>query len=1126
MASSDATAEMITPLIPIMYSYLCSALIRASAIASCLAFGAVSSATEPAVASLLDGRLFHLDFENGFAAMAEGNESPVSSANHPRLVEGIDGQAAVFDQGSVLPFSASDNLSKDKGTIAFWLQLPPADSAAGGGPWTLFAEEGSDDAGSTNLKIELFPKRLIRASIKDPRDTRLHYHRVGEWAAGEWHHVALTWNIHKGAFLYIDGQPVTQGWMPAWTPQESDRFMIGAGTADGEEAARVALDEFSIYGRELTEEEIRAAFQQHREFSAKVLIQDPFVSANEAAEVTVALINPGDRKRELRNLRYELVQGDDSVQGGSLPDQTLNPRGKRFLKVPLKAIPEGQYSLRVEYREDSQAREVRADVLAMGDEQVPEPRDAEMTLVDEVDAAEGEPIAESGGTTVVDAPFGAYREGGSSFQDRFAVAFEVEEADVPHVAVISYPDDKPRTMEIMLQDFSKTIDFQVHSGVYIGEEYPSSNGLLEHRVIFWPNAKQQAFIFMTMEEGYPAAVKGIKVYRLNEFAVAPRTGEFEGSVRARSSGLYWEDPVLFHNFGTGSDLKGFAQATDRLLDYMRSFGQTELEYPLVWYGGPLYGTAVEPFQPDVDGGQGGVRPHPPGYPLHLLHRLEQNGMKFTAGLHIHTLPSLNKYSITDWDRIARGEDTVINVNKNGRLWYGYWHGSDPNYNAADPRVMDAANAIVDEIVGRYGKEPAFDGVSLVIARPKLFSFGSIASGYNDSNLQRFQEASGITIPVYDIEDPQRFSKSYDWLMAHPEAKKAWVGWRCQVLARHYLDMADRIAAVRPDLKLKLNVFVHYTNNTRIAEYMTEPSGEAMREMGIDPDLLEHPNIVLDYTIIPADLRWGRAIQQIDNFRIGRTVITAPEVVASIRDFPNLRMTLHDRYWEDPIGGEEPLEGLKAIGVDEMVWRASTLNPSPAYALEPYVLSLQNLDVGSFMKGGYVIGTYAFEAELEAFSRAFQALPAVKFNDVATAVDPVRIRQKVVDGKLFFYALNTVPVPVDVTITFKESTAIAEPAAEKKWPSTRTLTLSLEPYGLRTFTAPESQGISTADATVPAQWLKDLEKRMEDVLTAAEKSDEAAEQYAPYLQLLRQSWSDGHYGRVYYLLQEHWASEVK
>src|SRR5690606_5267372 len=350
--------------------------------------------------------------------------------------------------------------------------------------------------------------------------------------------------------------------------------------------------------------------------------------------------------------------------------------------------------------------------------------------------------------------------------------FHVKSAGSPHVAVITYPDDKARTMEMMLHDLSGKRDFQAQIGVFTGDEYPVSGGMLEQRVLFWPHSTRQSFIFMTAEQDKPAAVARIRIYELDDADFARRHAPLEGAGLGREIGIYYEDPVLNQSFGESTDFTGFAEAITKTLDYMDSFGQGTLHYPVAWYDGPLYGSIVEPLQQPL--GVGGIRPHPPGYPAYFVQRLAARGKTFNAGLHMHLLPSLIPAAITDLARIHAGEETVLNMRRDGKLWHGHYHGSDPGYNPLDPRVQQAVADVVDEIVRRYGDQPGFTGVSLVLARVKIFAFGSAESGYNDINLRRFQRDTGITIPGYKPGDPRRFVASGDWLRANPAAWEKWI----------------------------------------------------------------------------------------------------------------------------------------------------------------------------------------------------------------------------------------------------------------------------------------------------------------------------------------------------------------
>lgn len=1074
--------------------------------------------------------VFHLAFDEGYSATSQGNGTPTNTDHLPALVEGISGKAAQFEEGSYLRYTAKDNLPKTAGSISLWVKMPVSGTGISGRRYTLFREDGPNAVGSNMTWLWLHGGTGLRFDVRDSRDLWTYIPNTDFWKKDEWHQLVTTWDSNVGVKVYVDGMLAAEQPMVGWKPKFYDGFYIGAFDSLGTQPWGSAIDEVSIYDHPLTAEEVRDNFLRFGKPRIHVQLVDPFLAAGKPGTVTVALKNADIKKSKISLLRLEVRDKDGkTVQDGKLADQDIEGSKLALLKSPLMLSSPGSYSYTLSYVENGSTHTFTGTLTAVGETAPLGATPSKLIPVAEIDASKDEPLAEAGKTTVVHSKLGDYREAGAAMHDRFAMSFEVDEVGQPHVAVITYPDDKPRTMEVLLQDLGgfesvKSRDYQAQTGIFTGDEYALTDRMLEHRVIFWPHTTKQSLIFMTAENGHPAAVHDVKIYRLDRFAAA-EVKPFSGSVPARNIGLYYEDPVLHQNFGTGSELSGFMTAAERLFDYMQSFGQNVFCYPIVWYQGPLYGTFKEPRQPENGGETLGERPHPLGYPAYLLKSLQARGMKFNAGLHIHYLPSLNPYTITDLKRVVKGEETVANVQSDGTIGWGHYHGADPNYNPIDPRVMNAVNAVTDEIGDRYGQEPAFEGITLVIARVKLFSFGSIKSGYNDVNLQGFQNDTGIKIPGYDLANPQRFSDSYKWLTSHSEMKKTWIDWRCRKLHDHYKRVADSLSARRSDLKLTLNVFAPFANYPRIANYLNESEAEALRESGIDPKLYAgNSNIILSYTLVPADFRWRRSLDdETANLERTRTAMMAPEPVQSLRLLPQTGVIIHDRYWEDAVGKTSPLKLSSDTNVRECAWRVSTLNASSYNAMEPYVAALNNMDALEITKGGFLIGTFGMEDFIYAFTRQYRALPAVKFDDIAGLEDPVRVRQKVVDGKLYFYVLNRIPASIDVKLELAENGAIEEPATGKVLPSNTALAVRLAPYELRVYRSSSPQQRVVSGQTDPdKEWLAQLQIIYEQI----KKNAAATGKTSPYLIFAEECRTKGQLARLHFLMQESWVNDFR
>jgi hypothetical protein len=152
----------------------------------------------------------------------------------------------------------------------------------------------------------------------------------------------------------------------------------------------------------------------------------------------------------------------------------------------------------------------------------------------------------------------------------------------------------------------------------------------------------------------------------------------------------------------------------------------------------------------------------------------------------------------------------------------------------------------------------------------------------------------------------------------------------------------------------------------------------------------------------------------------------------------------------------------------------------------YALALTNFDALDITKSGFVIGTYGTEQAVGKFAQAYRALPAVRFDDVEGLSDPVRVRQKVVDGRAYFYALNTLPIPVDVTLQLESGQ----------------MRLHLDPYELYSYSKEGHRpAVRGGHVEIDPGFVETLRRQ----LRVAEESTASVIEAAPYL-LLQESWN--------------------
>ena len=1079
--------------------------------------------------------LFHLDFDTGFAAsVARGDRAP-TNANRPTLVPGISGQAAQFGPRQALRYLADKNLRKACGAISVWMQTPVDGNDADA--WLhIFREEGPNQPGSNALWLWLFPKSGLRWDVRDKADSYVVLSASAAWKKGEWHHVVACWDAWRGTTVYVDGKLRAFGgsgdsgkkFIPiSWEPVSYPAFIVGADAVEGQRPWQGALDEFKIFSRPLSINEARAEYGRFCKVPAAVDALDPYLWAGAEETLTLSFENQKGSDVQARASYGVKDAAGAVVAQGELGALTISADKRLHVPLKLNLPKKGVYALTVTVKTADAERAFVSQVYALARAEPVQQAKRALVTVAEVDAAALAGVIESAPSKIVASPLGAYREAGGRRNDRFALSFRVTEPHAPHVAVVTYPDDKPRTMEVMLQPLDVRHDYQAQTGVFTGDEYPLSNAMQEQKIVFWPQGENMSFVFMTVEKGRPAAVKTLKIYRLEGGFPRTEVKPFSGSVPAREIGLYHEDPVLADCYGS---LPGnprmhlfpqFETVIDRMLDYHQSFGMNTVHYPVSWYHGPLFGSEAEPLT-DFGG-----RPHPAGFPKYLMRRLAARGMTFNAWLHLHQIDSLLPHTMTDDDRVRAGEETVINMRYDNRLFYRAWHGKDPVYNPLDPHVQEAVKRQVAELVARYGDEPALTGVTLNTVRHSIFAFGSLESGYNDVNLVRFQQETGLTIPV-DRKDRFRFAKSYQWLMAN--AREPWIQWRCRKLHDYYKELAGILRAHRRDLTLGVVIFA--AEDAKASADPLDPAQRALqwaREQGIDPALYAQDHeIVLRYSMVPADLRWRRAHGVTDPHVYDlRAVNSAPEKVVPITLTPSASVNMHDRYFENDVARTAPLKGLSAK-TQECGWRVSALNGNTVHGLENHVFALNNLDALTITKGGFLVGTFGIEDKLARFAKAYRALPAVKFEDIAGLADPVRVRQKVVDGANYVYVLNRLPYPVTVELALEGGAA--EDLVSGETSTGGKLALALRPYDLRSFRQAGAQsrvaGGSAAVAAEVAAGLKEKVAAADARFRDKTARGEDLTALKRYLEKAKACLAGKEYARLHLLLQEAWAYTLR
>jgi hypothetical protein len=1004
--------------------------------------------------------LFRATFEGTTEAVKAGGQAKALTEKGITFAEGIRGQAVRLSSknGSVLDYSAAGNLVQERGAVSFWFKREWPDdgrNAKGGDMWrTMFSNpspRSRQRVGSGQLWFWFIGPRL-RADQSDDDDAYAGW--SGKQPGDGWHHLVVSWSP-SGVRMYLDGRSAS-GQGDSDSPMRSalknprmlsfdrasfDRFCVGH--LDGGRQFDGLIDDLCIFSEPLNEKMANKLWRREQDVELKG--SGCYAIAGTPGEPEVLATNPS--KDDVSKFRYCVCDESDKVVKTFGPLQL----GKK-VKLSID-LPAGRYTIRAT---DGERLCGSMPYLVMRAENPYELKTAAkhagvpegMKLVEELKLDKLPPAdryRSVGQSTIKQLGGVSYLEAAPAKGSRYAIRFKLDDSVPLYCFEIDYPDDAVRTADIIIQRVKNpNNDYTMQVGYMVGGEYPSTGKILTHRCLYWTYGDDVALIAMTARENAPAAISAVRVYRVEGAALPPAVAKMPKRADGwrRSVALYYEDPAIGYDYATsGHGIDEIEELINRTAASMKFAGENLFAYPGVWYGG-LIGDWYNP------------RRHAPDYLSAWYTKFDKEGLEFIPTLNFNTLPVKEGLVTRVSMRNGTLHDSPISIHSTGLPNWGGWHGSPPNFNFFHPYVRESIMQFVDALVEQGKSHPSFKGICCYLTQHTSLWFGDPESGYNDYAIDAFSKAKGIKVPV-DRKDPLRGKAYAKWLRENAWDK--WVQWRCDYTTAFYAQVARKLAAARPDLKLWLNSFVP-------TDMMNEGFGDPghmdkmHRERGLDRVKLTAaiPNLVLGQTAVPADYRvypsnYYPSEQVRTNFR---DAVKVADAWSLLKDAKCPWLNIHDRYWENAIGKEGKRGSSSSLSCDwltETTWRVSTINPGGENAMQAIVGPLKHGDILGFSKGGFLIGTYGMEDYLAPFAQAFRSLPAVVFDDVGSVGDVV-VRQKDFDGKSWFYVVNTGAKPASVAFSAPAGTTDLVTGASLDGKAT----LALRPYEFRSFSAPKGR----------------------------------------------------------------------
>ena len=939
--------------------------------------------------------IFYAPFDGGAdAAVAKGVPRPLEAANL-EYAPGKKGQAVRIRSGARqrLEYVLAGNLVQEKGTVAMWIkrEWTPANAGAYHG---LFSTPFPQDRMGTGALALWFLNGGLRADVSDFGDS--FFTKGFAPASGQWEHIVFTWDGTATA-LGVNGRLVRRG--------ASTSPLVAAlrGKVTGDSAFKRRVFNTFFVGS-------RAGL-----FPADALIDDFRIYSEPLSAKQV---------REL------FEENATAAERAAAADPDYKTIFARQLENPFEGTP-------------SNASEPALDLEPV------ETLVFNAATVEQLKKnARFKACGEYGFGELDGAP---YIETADAANTRFAVRFNLDEKAPLHLFEIDYPDNRQRTMDIIVQDAQCTkwdgtpgADYTMQVGVLTGGVAPISGKILTHKCVYWTRVADVALCVMAARTNGPAAIARVKVWKIRDGKLPPLAVNAPKPAAGwrRQIAMYFEDPAIAYDFPLPEDglsLRGMSELIDRTAALMKYAGETMLVYPGAWYGG-LIGDAYNP------------RMHAPDFLSAWYEKFDREGLEFIPTINTWAFPYKGPFVSLTTMSDGSLHDTPINIMSTGKTFWGGGHGSNPEYNIFHPEVQAYFEDMVDTLVAQGAAHPSFKGVCIHHGWHTITTWCHPRSGYNDYAIAAFEKDTGVKVDVVRTE-PLRGKLYAEWIQARPDVFDKWIDWRCRALTAFWGRIARKMAARRSDLKLWFNC---YPMTVVTHQDFLEPgfAGRMVREAGVDTKMLTAaaPNIVVSPCIVPADYRWRgigsfpadrreeRALKNRDYFRHA-------ESYTFTGDDPFPWVALHDLYWESAIGANET-NSLWCAWLKECKWRVTALNPAGRHALAHLVAPLSFKDVLGLSKGGFLIGTYGMEGPLREFAAAFRALPAVKMVEFFREGNVVG-RQVDYDGRRYFYLVNT--DDHDATFAFDFPRGAVNLVSGEKTVGKRA-TVVLKPYEMRSYCA--------------------------------------------------------------------------
>lgn len=434
-----------------------------------------------------------------------------------------------------------------------------------------------------------------------------------------------------------------------------------------------------------------------------------------------------------------------------------------------------------------------------------------------------------------------------------AIVVAGAEVGMPHLVEIEYPADQRASFGVSVLESDATgsrVESRHAGGFAVVPPVAASDGagkVGRHAFVFWPSSRNPLVAVMNVSPETSAVFGRVRVFA-GPARVPPMKGvggpaaDTVARTSRRVNGFIATPAGL--GFGAGGNLAGDAarlppdwksmlMGVRRSAEWLAAQGAGGAMVTVFAGGGAIWpsdATRASPRWLGTGGKEGG-----PKDVVGLVSRVyRREGLQFVPALSFDApLPAVESLLARD-GAMADSATGLVLVGRDGRPRLVSGRTAGFHYNILDPRVQQAVEEVVAELVARLDAVASGDGVAIVLPHDGWMHLPGIAWPLDDATFGRFAAEMAAESPAGE----SRHAARADLVMG--PMREAWLDWRCRQIGSFYRRLAMVVAKNAPARSLYVAPTTLLAEGDVAVRLRPSLGGEApgdddvCREVGVDP----------------------------------------------------------------------------------------------------------------------------------------------------------------------------------------------------------------------------------------------------------------------------------------------------